>query len=100
MSITRYISGSTGLLGGISQYTYLLILSINPPLFKLFKPRHYVIFFLGLAGALFNHRALMPFMLLIILDLDYANLSTRIIRQLLLFFALGCAVITMFGGAP
>lgn len=95
----RYLSGSTGLLGGLTQYTYLFILSINPAIFKLFRPRHYAMLGVGILVSLFNHRAILPFMLLICLDLDYANLNPKLVRWLLFFFTIGCAIISMFGGS-
>jgi len=93
----RYIAGTTGLLAGISQYLYLFILGTNPALFKLFKPKHYVIFTIGLTAALFNHRAILPFVLICLMDLDYSKLTSKTKKWLLFFFGLGLSIILVFG---
>ena len=80
----------------LSQYLYLFILQINPALFRLFRPRDYVLFLLGCAGGLINHRALLPFVLLIVLDLDYSKLDKKAKLWILLFFFLQVLILLSF----
>ena len=89
----------TGGIFPISQYTWLLIMSINPIIFKLFKPYHFVLFFVGFVGSFINHRAIMPIMLLICLDLDFAKLTERDKKIMILFLFLQLFVFFAFGSA-
>lgn len=81
----------------ISQYTFLFVLAFNPPLFKLFEKRHFLFLAVGILLAFINHRAVMPFMLLILLDLDYSKLEKKDVMNIITFFALQVWVILTFG---
>jgi len=83
----------------ISQYTWLFIMSINPMVFKLFKPHHFVLFFMGFAGSFINHRAILPFMLLICLDLDFDKLTDKDRKIMILFLFIQLFILFAFGSA-
>lgn len=83
----------------LSQYTFLFIMSFNPPLFKLMKLRHFAFLGLGILGSLVNARAILPFMLLTILDLDYSRLEKKDMAMMLGFFALQVWLVLAFGSA-
>lgn len=82
----------------ISQYSYLFILSLNPVMFKMFKPKHWILFAVGVGLSFFNHRAIIPAMLLCCLDLDYSQLGKDEKRLMLLFFALQLFILMAFSG--
>ena len=83
----------------LSQYTFLLILAINPALFRLFKPRHFFLIALGILGSFINARAMLPFMLLTILDLDYSKLEKKEMFLMLGFFVVQVWIVLSFGSA-
>jgi hypothetical protein len=83
----------------ISQYSWLFIMALNPLIFKLFKPYHFALFFAGLAASFFNTRAIMPFMLLICLDLDFAKLTEKDRKLMILFMFLQLFILFAFGSA-
>ena len=89
-------SGYTGILR-LSQYSYLYLLSVNPALFRLFKPKQYALFILGSLLSIFNHRAILPFLVLIVLELDYSKLDKRQKLYVLLFFGLQLLILLSFG---
>lgn len=99
--LSGYLSGfsSTGYTGilRLSQYSYLFLLSVNPALFRIFRAKHYLLFTLGSILAVFNHRAILPFLLLIVLDLDYSKLSKKQKLFVLLFFGLQLLILLSFG---
>ena len=81
-----------------SQYTFLFILSINPGIFRLFKQKHYALFAFGVAASVFQSRAILPVMLLIMLDLDYSHLDKKDKLAILAFFMLQVLILLTFGG--
>lgn len=83
----------------ISQYTWLFIMSINPIIFKLFKPKHFILFFLGFAASFINARAILPFMLLICLELDFDKLTDKDRKIMILFLFLQLFILFAFGSA-
>jgi hypothetical protein len=70
------------------QFATMYAPSINPIIFRLFQRRHYLLFLIGTVGAFFNARVILPFMLLIVLDLDYLKLTKKEKKWLLVFFIL------------
>ena len=92
------LPSSAGILP-VSQYTWLFIMSINPLIFKLFKPKHFVIFLLGFAASFINARAILPFMLLICLDLDFSKLTENDKKTMILFLFLQLFILFAFGSA-
>jgi len=94
--LDRVLANSSAGFAWFSQYLYLFILQINPALFRLFRPQDYILFLLGCAFSLFNHRAIMPFMLLIVLGLDYSKLNKKMKQWILLFFALQVLILVSF----
>lgn len=91
-----FLSSCGSGIGCFSQYSFLFILQINPALFHLFERRHYALFLLGCAGSLFNTRAMLPFMLLILLDLDYSKMGKKEKLWVILFFALQVGILLSF----
>ena len=89
--------GSAGILP-FSQYSLLFILSLNPGIFRFFRLRHFVFFATGSALSFLNHRAILPFMLIMILDLDFSKMDKRDRLAILFFFALQVLVLLTFGG--
>lgn len=83
----------------ISQYTWLFIMSINPMIFKLFRPRHFILFGIGFIGSFINHRAILPVMLLICLDLDFDKLTDKDRKIMILFLFLQLFILFAFGSA-
>lgn len=81
-----------------SQYLFLFILSLNPAVFRLFKWHHYALFFVGVLASIFNHRAILPFLMLIVLDLDYDRMDNRTRFWIAVFFSLSILNIMVFGG--
>jgi len=81
----------------MSQYTYLFIMAINPLIFKLFKPKHYVLFFIGFLGSFVNSRAIMPFMLIALLDLDFSKLSPKDKKAMVIMAFFEVFLIIVFG---
>lgn len=88
--------GYTGILR-LSQYSFLFILSVNPALFRLFKTKQYILFTLGTLLSIINHRAILPFLVLIVLDLDLAKLDKRQKLYILLFFGFQLLVLLSLG---
>lgn len=82
----------------ISQYSFIFIISLNPALYSLFKPKHWILFAGGVLLSFVNHRAILPFILLCILDLDYSALGKRERKIMLLFFVLQAFILLAFGG--
>lgn len=82
----------------LSPYTYLFIISLNPIFYKLFKPKHWFLFAAGVLLSFLNHRAIIPFILLCCLDLDYSRLGDREKKLMLAFFALQLFILLAFGG--
>lgn len=87
----------TGILQN-GQYYYLFILSMNPALFRLFKKKHLALFIIGAMLSTFNHRAILPILLLIILDLDYSSCDKALKQRMLFYFVFASAIISLFGG--
>jgi hypothetical protein len=80
------------------QYLSLFVLSFNPSLFKMFKPRHFLFLIPGILLSVFNHRAILPFLVLIMLDMDYSKLDKGLKQQLFLFFCISVGILSCFGG--
>ena len=81
----------------LSQYTFIFIMALNPYVFKLFKPYHYAIFALGVFLSLFNTRAILPFMLICLLDLDYSKLTKKEKAGMIFFNFLAVFIMLAFG---
>lgn len=84
MALSDYLSGWSGI-GHISNYLFAFILTINPAIFRLFRPRNYILFFIGALISLINYRAMLPFYLLIIIDLDYSKLDADYLKTIARF---------------
>lgn len=97
MGLADYLN----LLHGIAyrQFMFLYVLSINPFIFKLFELRHFILFGIGTVLSLFSHRAIIPFMLLILLDLDYSKMDKPMRQKMLLIFMVASAIFLLFGGS-
>jgi len=97
MGLSDYLTGIYGI-AHQGQYLYLFILSFNPFTFKLFRPRDYAILAIGVLFSLINHRAVLPFLLLIVLDLDYLKLDKNLKRLIFSFFIVMVFLVMWFGG--
>jgi len=78
------------------QFLYLFILSINPGLIRLFNLKQFLFLLVGVGFSIFNHRAILPFMLLAILDLQ-TPLTKDIKQMMLLFFFIASGILLFFG---
>jgi hypothetical protein len=85
MALDSYFSGWAGI-GNQGAYLFMFILTWNPAIFKAFKMRHYPFLFIGFLLSFFNHRAIIPFLLLTILDLDYSKIDKEFIKTMAFFF--------------
>lgn len=96
MGLMAYLN----LLHGIAyrQFMYLFVLSVNPFIFTFFEWRHYFIFGIGLVLSLFSQRAIMPFMLLMLLDFDYSKLDKELKKKMLYLFLFGFLIFCLAGG--
>lgn len=83
----------------ISQYTWLFILSINPIIFKFFKKEHFWVFGLGFLLSFVNARAILPFLLIILLDLDLTDFRKEDKIAMIVFTGLQLFVFFAFGSA-
>lgn len=84
MALNDYLSGWSGI-SRISNYLFAFILTINPAIFKLFRPRDYFIFGIGAILSVINYRAMMPFYLIILMDLDYSKLDDKWLKTITRF---------------
>jgi hypothetical protein len=98
MGLENYLNFTTGFFGS-TQYTYLFAMSFNPVMFKLFKLRHFAFIAVGIILSMFNHRAIFPFLLLALLDLDYTKLTPKDWEWAGGFFLLSSLILLVFGGA-
>jgi len=80
------------------QYLYLFILSFNPEIFKLFELRHFVFLLIGVLLSAINARAVLPFLLIIFLDLDYSKMDKKLKRNIFIYFMVMVGIISIFGG--
>ena len=53
------------------------ILLVNPGLFSMFEVKHWALLLVGIAGSLLSFRIMMPFILGIILTLDYSRADKK-----------------------
>jgi hypothetical protein len=74
-------------------------MALNPLIFKLFKWQHFVLFFIGFAASFINARAILPFMLVCLLDLDYSKLEKKDKTAMLIFTFLAIFIMLAFGSA-
>jgi hypothetical protein len=94
-----YFPGQFGVLSG-GIYMFLFFLTINPAIFKIFRPHHYWIFAAGAVLSLLNHRAILPALLLIIIDADYSKITPELLKTMSHFFLLGLFIMAIFSGRP
>ena len=95
MGLEGYLNFEHGILNG--QYLALFILSFNPFVFRLFERRHFVFLLVSVLLSFFSHRAVLPFMLLILLDLDYSKLDRSLKQKMLYMFLFAVGIISIFG---
>lgn len=95
MGLETYISGWAGILN-LGAYLFLFVLALNPTIFKMFRLRTYGFLALGVLASVVNSRAIMPFMLLAILDLDYSRFDADLQKKMMLFFLLGFMILAVF----
>ena len=93
--IAKYASGLTGVM--TPQYLYIFLLSVNPAVFRMFKWQHYVFLSIGILISFINSRAVMPFLFLILLDLDYSKFDAVQQRYAFYFFLAGVSLVSLFG---
>lgn len=94
---SAYLGGGFGILHR-GQYFDLFVLSFNPAIFRLFELRHFAFLAVGILLSVFNHRAVLPFLLLILLDLDWSKCDKAMKRWIFLWFILGAGIVMLFGG--
>src|ERR1035437_101157 len=85
MALDSYTNGWAGITNQ-GAYLYMFLLSWNPGIFKAFKKQHYPFLLIGTLLSIFNHRAILPFLLLTMLDLDYSKMDKEFFKTLLFFF--------------
>lgn len=94
-----YLSGAYGFLGD-AQYTLLFLLSFNPVIMlRLFGVRHWLFLSIGIILSFFNHRAVLPFILLILLDLNYDRLDDLSRKQAFIYALSMLGFVSVFGSS-
>ena len=81
-----------------SQYSYLFVMSLNPAFVRMMGPAQTLLLIMGILLSALNHRAILPFSLIILLTLDYSKLGKAEMRLGYIFFCLTLAIFVLFGG--
>ena len=97
INIAKAYSEMTYGILNIGQYMYLFALSVNPYLFRLYSLRHYILFSIGMFFSIFNHRAILLFIMLNLLTCDYNKLDRTTKLKMFFFFLLAVSFVFVFG---
>ena len=82
--LERFASLENGVV--FTQNNFVLL--INPGLFSMFETQHWILFFGGLVGSFLSFRIMMPFMIAILLMLDYKKADKKTYVICILFFVI------------